>query len=62
MAPIKKLFRKIEIFEWIIECSTIWKDIKNQFIQITILISRNWELEFHVHIDACQLAIGAILA
>jgi hypothetical protein len=26
------------------------------------LISLNWELEFHVHIDASQLAIGPILA
>jgi branched-subunit amino acid transport protein AzlD len=29
---------------------------------MTILISPNWELEFHVHIDAFQLAIGAIFA
>jgi hypothetical protein len=26
------------------------------------LISPNWELEFHIHINASQLAIGAIFA
>ncbi len=48
------------MFEWIIECQTTWEDIKNQYIQAFIFICPNWELEFHVHIDAFQLAIGAI--
>jgi hypothetical protein len=60
MAPITKLLRKIEIFEWTIECETIWQNIKSWYIQVPIFISSNWELEFHVHIDA-SLAIGAIL-
>jgi len=29
MAPITKLLRKIEVFEWTIECQTAWEDIKN---------------------------------
>jgi len=32
------------------------------FIQAPIFISPNWELEFHVHTNASQLTIGAILA
>jgi hypothetical protein len=52
MAPITKLLRKIEVFKWIVECQTTWEDIKNWYIPVPILISLNWELEFHVHIDA----------
>ncbi len=40
-APITKLFKKTEIFEWTIECQTIWEDIKNQYIQAPILINPN---------------------
>jgi hypothetical protein len=58
MAPITKLLiRKIEIFEWIAECQITWENIKNWYIQALILINPNWELEFHVHIDAFQLVI-----
>jgi hypothetical protein len=52
MAPITKLFKKDEVFEWTAKCQTTWEDIKNQYIQAHIFISPNWELEFHVHIDA----------
>jgi hypothetical protein len=62
MAPITKLFGKVEMFEWTTKCLTAWEDIKNQYIQAPILINPKWELEFHVHIDASQLAVGAILA
>jgi hypothetical protein len=33
MAPITELFRKPKMFEWIVECETVWEDIKNQYIQ-----------------------------
>jgi hypothetical protein len=62
MAPITKFLRKIEMFEWIVECQTTWENIKNRYIQTPILINPNWELEFHVHIDASQLIVEAILA
>jgi len=62
MAPITKLLIKVEMFERTNECQIAWEDIKNQYIQAPILMNINWELEFHVHIDVSQLAIGAILA
>jgi hypothetical protein len=62
MAPITKLFRKVEVFEWTVECQIAWENIKNWYIQVPILINPNWELEFHVHTYASQLLIGAILA
>ncbi len=58
MALITKLLIKIEMFEWIAKCQTIWEDIKYQYIQVPILINPNWELEFHVHNDVSQLAIN----
>jgi hypothetical protein len=61
MAPITKLFKKIEMFKWTIECQTTWEDIKNRYIQAPIFVNPNWELEFHVHTDASHLTIGAIL-
>jgi len=43
---------KTEMFKWIIECQIAWEDIKNKYIQAPILISPNWELEFHVDTNA----------
>jgi hypothetical protein len=62
MALITKLLRKTEMFKWIGECQTVGKDIKSWYIQTPILINLNWELKFQVHINAYQLAVGAILA
>jgi hypothetical protein len=62
MAPITKLFKKAEVFEWTAKCQIVWEDIKNCYIQAPIFINPNWELEFHVHTYVSQLAIRAILA
>jgi len=62
MAPITKLLKKTKVFKWTTKCQTAWEDIKNWYIQVPIFISPNWELESHVHINASQLIIGAILA
>jgi hypothetical protein len=32
IAPITKLFRKTEMFKWIIECQIAWEDIKNKYM------------------------------
>ncbi len=52
MAPITKLLRKVEAFEWTIECQIAWEDIKNQYIQAPILINSSYKLKFHVHTNA----------
>jgi hypothetical protein len=62
MSPITKLLKKSKVFEWTTKCQIAWEEIKNWYVQPPILISLNWELEFHVHIYASQLAIGAIFA
>ncbi len=62
MVLITKFTRKIEGFLWIDECQKPWELIKQKYIEVLILIPPNWEVEFHVHIDASLLVVGAILA
>jgi hypothetical protein len=42
-------------------CQNVKEGIKNRYVQTPILISPNWELEYHVHTNAFQLAKGATL-
>jgi hypothetical protein len=63
MSPITKVLRKCEVLECTQKCQNVGEEIKNQYVQAPILNNPNWELEFHVHhINASQLAVGAILA
>jgi hypothetical protein len=41
MAPITKLFKEAEMFEWTVTCQTTWGDIKNRYIQVAIFINPN---------------------
>jgi hypothetical protein len=41
MALITKLLRKTNVFEWTIEYQTTWENIKNQYIQVHVLIYPN---------------------
>jgi hypothetical protein len=34
--------------------------IKQKYVKTPILISPNWDVEFHVHIDAFLLVVGAM--
>jgi hypothetical protein len=61
MAPIIKLPRKIENFLSIEECQKAWELIKQKYIKAPILISPNWQVEFHVHKYASLLTVGAML-
>jgi hypothetical protein len=38
------------------------KLIKHKYIETLILISPNWQVEFHVHTNASLLAIGVMLS
>ncbi len=59
---ITKLMKKTKPFIWTTKCQKTWDQIKQKYTEATILITPNWQLEFHVHIDASLLAIGALLA
>jgi hypothetical protein len=59
MAPIIKLMRKSKEFIWTQKCQDAWETIKQKFV---ILITPNWEREFHVHTNASNIVVGAMLA
>jgi hypothetical protein len=62
MEPITRLMRKTEEFDWTDTCEVAWTKIKLQYKNASILIAPRWELEFHVHTDASNVAMGAMLA
>lgn len=42
---------------WTYECQDAWKTIKWKYAKANILIVLHWDKEFHVHMDASNLAI-----
>jgi hypothetical protein len=62
MAPITELTRKIKFFLWTKECQKAWELIKQKYIETLILISPNWQVEFHVHINVSLLVVGVMLS
>jgi hypothetical protein len=62
VAPITKLIKKIKTFLWTNECQKAWELIKQMYIEAPIMISPNWQVEFHVHIDASLLVVGVMLS
>jgi hypothetical protein len=62
MAPITLLTRKDEPFTWTTECNQAFTEIKKRYVNAPILIAVNWKLEFHIHTDASDIAVGAMLA
>ncbi len=61
MALIIKLTRKTKTFLWMEECQKAQELIKHKYIEAPILISPNWQVEFHVHINVSLLIVGVML-
>ena len=62
MEPITRLTRKREVFDWTTECENAYQYIKTRYQNAPILIKVDWNLEFHIHTDASDIAVGAMLA
>ena len=60
-APLENLLKKAETFQWTLECDKAFETLKEKLITTPIMIFPNWEKEFHVHVDASGIALGAIL-
>jgi hypothetical protein len=54
--------KKFEAFSWKPECDQAFNILKEKLSISPILIYLNWKVEFHVHIDASGISLGAILA
>jgi len=44
------------------ECDKAFDILKEKLNTTPILIYPNWEIEFHVHVDASSIVLGVILA
>ncbi len=62
MAPITKLTKTTKTFLWTEEGQKAWEFIKQNYIETSILISPNQQVEFHVHTYASLLAIKTMLS
>jgi len=49
-------------FTWNEECQQSLDLLKEKMVIASFLVFPNWEKEFHVHVDASYIALGAILA
>jgi hypothetical protein len=60
--PLEKLMNKYEAFRWTTECNKAFDTLKEKLGTTPTLIYPNWNIEFHVHMDALGVVLGAILA
>ena len=49
------------VFVWIQECQDSFETLKSKMASAPILVFRNWNKEFHVHVDASSIALGVVL-
>lgn len=60
--PLDKLTRKGKPYIWGPTQGEAFKELKRRLVAAPILAYPNWDREFHVHVDASNYAIGAMLA
>jgi hypothetical protein len=60
--PLEKFLKKFELFRWTPECDKAFDILKEKLSTASIMIFPNWEIEFHVKMDALGIALGSILA
>lgn len=59
--PMDKLTRKTEPYVWGKKQGKAFEGLKERLVAAPILAYPNWDKEFHLHVDASNFAIGAIL-
>lgn len=59
--PLYALLKKDEPFELRNACQQIFKLVK-KLATTPIVIAPNWSMDFHIHCDALNIAIGEALA
>jgi hypothetical protein len=59
---MEKLLRKDTKYQWNDECQHGLDTLKQNMVIAPILVFPNWGKNFHVHVDASVIALGAILA
>lgn len=59
--PKEKLLKKDVMFCWNEDCQKSLDVLKGKMVIAPILVFLDWKKEFHVHVDASCLTLGAIL-
>lgn len=58
---MEKLLKKDATFYWDEECQHNLDVMKEKIITVLILVFSDWKKEFHVHVDASCIALGAVM-
>jgi len=59
--PMEKLLKKYVMFCWNEECQKSLDVLKEKMVIVPILVFSDCKKEFHVHVDATCIALGAVL-
>jgi hypothetical protein len=46
---------------WTTECQKAWEAIQQRYLDAPILVAPKWDKEFHIHTNASNLTIRAML-
>ena len=60
-APMEKLLKKDTKYQWNDECQKNLDILKEKMVIVPILVFLDWLKEFHVHVDAFAIELGASL-
>eukprot|EP00253_Pinus_taeda_P005731 PITA_05731 len=60
-APMEHLLKKYTTYCWNDDCKKCLDILKEKMSSAPILVFPKWDIEFHVHVDASRIALGAIL-
>jgi hypothetical protein len=58
---MEKLLKKDTKYQWNDECQQSLDILKEKMVTAPILVFPDWSKEFHVHVDASAIALGAVL-
>ena len=59
---MENILKKDCQFQWTKECHQSFDTLKQKMVIAPILVFPDWSKEFHVHVDASSIALGAVLA
>lgn len=59
---MEKLLKKYCQLQWLEECQQSFDTLKQKMVIAPILVFPDWSKEFHVHVDASSISLGAVLA
>ena len=59
--PMEQLLKKDATYCWNEECNKSLKTLKENMASAPILVFPKWDIEFHVHVDASCIMLGAVL-